>query len=184
MGGSSTQKHQRTVIIILAFIVLRTFFALIWDIRIVSAGRTCPPYPDKVFAQLGVRAVGQVACKSPDGIYATVGHKPDSFIILDMGEGNEVNDQAGIDFTFYSRLDNDSLAPVEISVAPGIDKGLGDFIVVFIWEGGPNNAQIGIDIANASEITPETLYRYVRIQPLPSENQSSNENVVNVDAVE
>lgn len=140
MGGSSIQKHQRTIILVLAFILLRTLFALVWDVVIVSAGRNCSPYADKVYDQLGVRAVGQVACKSPDEKYATVGYEPGSFLVLDMGVENEINEQPGIDLIYYSGLEGGSLAPVEVSVALGNDEGPGEFVVVYVWAGGPHES--------------------------------------------
>jgi hypothetical protein len=186
MGGRSSQQHLRLTIIVLMFIVLRTLFALLWDFTFASAKTDCSPFVDSVMDQWGTEAVGQVACKSPDDQYATVGHKSDSSLILDMGAGNKINDQPGIDITYYSKLNEDGfLAPVEISVASAnINGDPAEFVVVFIWEGGEREPVVGIDIAGLPGISAEASYRFVRIRPWPPEAETSEENLVYVDAIE
>ena len=179
MGGRLSQKHLHWSITVLLFLVLRTLFALVWDVTIAGASGDCRPYAEKVEDQKGAEAVGQAKCQ-PDGGFATIGHKPDSYITLDMGRGNEIKDEPGIDIIFYSKLEDGVLAPLEILVSTNDDEG---FISVFTWTGGSRDPEIGVDIANGSNMNPEASYRFVRIRPLSLEAQPSEKNVVYVDAV-
>src|SRR5262245_28925627 len=113
MGGRSSQQRLILFLFSLAFILLRAFVALFFDVFQANAGQNCTPFPQSVYTQSGVRSVGQVVCKAPDGKFATLGYESDSYIILDMGTGNEISDQSGIDLLFYSEPNEDgSLSPV------------------------------------------------------------------------
>ena len=195
-------------IIALAFILLRTIFALAVDVAAVNAKNDCSPYADNIFDQWGTNQVGMAKC-APDEKFDTVGHKPDSFLILDMGEGNEIVDNLGLDFYYYERPFDPGiqLDRVEVAVAQDDGSGIpGPFTVVFIWgdENLENNGAlpsnynpevpnkpidasdlhndtgIGIDIG----LDDGTAYRFVRFQTHPTDAMPADEELVEVDAVE
>ncbi len=195
-------------IIALAFVVLRTIFALVWDVFVVTAKNDCSPFADSIFEQWGTNEVGLAKC-APDGKYDAVGHKTDSYLILDMGEGNEIVDNQGLDFYYYERPFDPGIQLDRVEVAVAQDDGTGhptSFIVVFIWgdeylenngaippEYNPeepnqpiiasdlhNDTGIGIDIGNDDG----AKYRFVRFQTHPTDVVPLDDELVEVDAVE
>lgn len=201
-------KRQFWMIFVLLFIILRTLFALVWDVIAVSAKNNCDNFANEVYDQWGVNAIGLAKCIF-DGQFATVGHKSDSFLILDMGEGNEIIDNPGVDFYYYERPFTPGIQLDRVEVAVAQDDGSGNpasFIMVFIWgddvlenngeippEYNPeepntpinasdlyNQTGIGIDIGNDDG----TLYRFVRFQTHPTDVIPADNELVEVDAVE
>ncbi len=201
------QKLKWTFLIVI-FILLRTFFALLWDVIPVGATKECSPFANHVVGQRGTESVGLAKCE-PDGKYATVGHKQDSFLILDMGAGNEIIDGPGIDFYYYERPNGPGILLdwVEVAVAQEDESEIAEsFVLVFIWgdENPENNGVIppdylpeepnrpinssdlqngtgiGIDIGNDDE----TAYRFVRFKTHPNDATPETDELVEVDAVE
>ncbi|MBI3150505.1 MAG: hypothetical protein HYZ21_00080 [Chloroflexi bacterium] len=201
-------KRQLWIIFVLAFIVLRTLFALVWDVVVVSAKNDCGQFASEVYDQWGANAIGLAKCVL-DGQFATVGHKTDSFLILDMGEGNEIIDNPGVDFYYYERPFNPGIQLDHVEVSVAQDDGLGNpasFIVVFIWgddilenngaippEYNPeepnkpinasdlyNQTGIGINIGNEDG----AVYRFVRFQTHPTSAMPAENELAEVDAVE
>lgn len=203
-----TNKYPRLTIIVLAFIVLRTLFALVWDVTIAGAKRNCYSFADTVLASFGTNSDEEAVCK-PNNNYATVGHESGSFLILDMGAKNEITDQQGIDFYYYEREYEPGILLDQVEVAVAQDDGSGNplsFIVVFVWgdENPDNNGVlpseylpeeandpidssdlfnttgIGINIGNDDG----AIYRFVRFRTYPIEAQPASDELVEVDAIE
>ncbi len=208
MGGRSSQHLHRTIIIVLTFILLRTIFALIWDVAIAGAKKDCYPFGDNIFDKWGAEVAELARCK-PDRKFAIVGYKPESFLILDMGPGNEIIDQQGIDFYYYERYYEPGILLDRVEVAVAQDDGSGTpapFAVVFIWgDDNPENngilplayvpedpnkpinssdlhdiTGIGINIGNDDGVA----YRFVRFQTYPIIAVPADDELVEVDAVE
>ncbi len=209
MGGRSSQRLHRTIVVVLTFILLRTLFALIWDVIVAGAKNDCyPSFAQSVFDQRGAEAIG-LAKYEPDRQFATVGYVSESFIVLDMGSENEIIDQQGIDFYYYERYYDPGILLDRVEVAVAQDNGSGKptpFIVVFIWgdEDPENNdgislayipedpnkpidssdlhntTGIGIDIGNDDG----AAYRFIRFQTHPTDAVPVDDELVEVDAVE
>jgi len=182
MGGRTSQNHLQYIFFVLAFILLRTLFALVWDVTHVGAENDCYPYADRVVLQKGSKDLGHANC-GPDNKYAVVGYKPDSFIILDMGIGNEITNQPGADLIYYSKLNDEGfVAPVEISASSSYSDDHSDnFKVIYSSNAETSKDIIYIDLPNADL---ENAYRFIRIQPLSGEANDSDANLVYVDAIQ
>lgn len=208
MAGSFIQRHQRTIVFVLAFILLRTLFALVWDVTIAGAIGGCGLFAESVFESLGTDFADNSICENDDE-FATVGHEPESFLILDMGAGNEIIDQLGIDFYYYERLFTPGILLDQVEVAVAQDNGSGQpssFVVVFVWgdENPNNNGNLPSEYLpeepnkpiNSSDLFRTTgiginigfddgaPYRFIRFQTHPTGAEPEDEELVEVDAVE
>jgi hypothetical protein len=179
------------------------------DVPNSGTGRACPPYAgDHWVPALGVEE-GDLALCAPDGLYARVGTEANSALVLDMGEGNEIIDQAGTDFYYYERAEHPGILLDEVEVAVARDAEAvngGAFTTVFAWGDtnsdnngtippeylpeGPNRpirasdlyqgTGIGINIGNDDG----QAYRFVRFQTCPSSAAPGKGKWVEIDALQ
>jgi hypothetical protein len=156
----------------------------------------------------GVQDAAKSLCQ-PDDKVAEIGLESNSELVLDMGVGNDIVDAEGGDFYFYEFPNGPGiyLDHTEIAVAPADGSGQpSSFTVVFVWgDSDPSNngtvlpkylpevlnrailaldlhrdTGIGIDIGRNDGVR----YRFIRFRTYPLSATPSENEVVQVDAVE
>jgi hypothetical protein len=156
----------------------------------------------------GVQDAVESLCR-PDSKVAEIGLESNSELVLDMGFGNDIVDAEGGDFYFYEFPNGPGiyLDQTEIAVAPDDGSGQpGSFTVVFVWGDDDqsnngtvlpkylpelpnrpiqasdlyNGTGIGIDIGRGDGVR----YRFIRFRTYPPSATPSENEVVQVDAVE
>ncbi len=164
-------------------------------------------YAQSVILADGVRNAPE-ATGEPNRVFAAIGIKENSILVLDVGEVNSFTNQSGDDILYYERLNGLGiyLDAVQISVAPQNDMGEPDLdarMPVFVWGDDkpdnngdvkekyfPNDREkpdlfieaVDLDDGRAIRIDiggpEEVTYRFVVIEWYPTEGFTTNDELL------